>query len=406
MGPAKNISSAWLIITIALLSMIGPFSIDTYLPSFPTIERDFQIDRALLSQSLGFYLAASAISTLFWGPLSDHVGRRFVILGTLVFYLAASIGCALAGDYNSFLSFRVLQGIAASGGMVAGRAMIRDAHDSHDAHRAMAYVIMLFALAPAIAPIVGGWLHDAFGWRSVFYFLAIYSAVIALMTLRFLGETLAIEHRQSFHPVDVSRLYGRILIHHRYQALVFSLGACFGGLFLYIAGSPTVIFDFLGLESRHFAWQFVPMTSGIIVGSYISGKLSHHWRTSSIVSLALALMTLAAILNLAQAYWLSPAPISLIAPQVLYAVGIALAMPGFTILALDCFPKNRGAASAVQGFVQMMTTALVASLLLPFLSATISGFAWAQTLLLFTSLLLWGWVQRDQFIREEQERAG
>lgn len=116
MGSNSSISSRWLIVTIALLSMIGPFSIDTYLPSFPTIEADFKITRALLSQSLGFYLAAAAISTLFWGPLSDRIGRRNVILGTLALYLAASIGCALAAHYQTFLSFRVLQGIAASGG--------------------------------------------------------------------------------------------------------------------------------------------------------------------------------------------------------------------------------------------------------------------------------------------------
>ncbi len=395
MSSNSNISSRWLIVTVALLSMIGPFSIDTYLPSFPTIEADFKITRALLSQSLGFYLAAAAISTLFWGPLSDRIGRRNVILGTLILYLTASIGCALAADYQVFLSFRVLQGVAASGGMVAGRAMIRDAHDSHEAHRAMAYVMMLFALGPAIAPIIGGWLHDAFGWRSVFYFLAIYGTAIVLMTLRFLGETLALEHRQSFHPLAVFRLYTRMLVHHRYQATVFSLGASFGGLFLYIAGSPTVIFDFLGLDSRHFAWQFVPMTSGIVAGSFVSGRLSHSWQTRNIIHLALALMGVAAMINLAQAYWLPPSPLTLIAPQVVYAFGIALAMPGFTILALDCFPENRGAASAVQGFVQMMMTAVVVSLLLPAISATVSGFAWAQASLFVASLLLWAWARRS-----------
>jgi DHA1 family bicyclomycin/chloramphenicol resistance-like MFS transporter len=402
MGIGKNLSSRWLIVTIALLSMIGPFSIDTYLPSFPDIERDFHVDRSLLSQSLGFYLAASAISTLFWGPLSDRIGRRSVILGTLILYLGASIGCALAGDYQTFLSFRVLQGVAASGGMVAGRAMIRDAHDSHEAHRAMAYVMMLFAVAPAIAPVIGGWLHDAFGWRSVFYFLAGYSAVIGLMTLRFLRETLAHEYRQSFHPITVSRLYGRVLIHHRYQALVFSLGSCFGGLFLYIAGSPTVIYDFLKLDVHHFGLQFIPMTSGIIAGSFVSGRLSHHWKTRAIVSLALGIMAIAALLNLAQAYWLTASPFTLIAPQVLYAFGIALAMPGFSILAIDCFPKNRGAASAVQSFIQMMMTALVASLLLPVVVATVMNFALAQSALLGISILLWLWAKHCQTPERKQ----
>ena len=182
----NNGSSAWLIITIALLSMVGPFSIDTYLPSFPAIEEEFGINRSLLLQSIGFYLIASAISTLFWGPLSDRAGRRLVILSTLILYFVASMGCALSEDYNTFLLYRVLQGISASGGMVAGRAMIRDAHDKHEAHRAMSYVMMLFALAPAIAPIIGGWLHQAFGWRSVFYFLSLYAVIIVIYVIALL----------------------------------------------------------------------------------------------------------------------------------------------------------------------------------------------------------------------------
>ena len=131
-----------LTLIVALLMMIGPFTIDTYLPSFPAIEAEFKISRALLSQSLGFYLAAFAIFTLVWGPLSDRFGRRVVIISTLLLYLFASLGCALAGDYGSFLFFRLLQGIAAGGGLAAGRTMIRDVHSPQDAQRALLVTLM------------------------------------------------------------------------------------------------------------------------------------------------------------------------------------------------------------------------------------------------------------------------
>ena len=137
------------------MTMIGPFTIDSYLPSFPAIEAEFNINRALLSQSLAFYLAAFAFSTLILGPLADRLGRRHVIFGSLLFYIAASIGCALSNDYNTFLIFRLLQGAAAGGGLVAGRSMIRDVYSPQDAHRAMSRVMMLFAIAPAFAPIIG-----------------------------------------------------------------------------------------------------------------------------------------------------------------------------------------------------------------------------------------------------------
>lgn len=379
----------WLIITIALLSMVGPFTIDTYLPSFPAIEEEFSIDRSQLLQSIGFYLVASAISTLLWGPLSDSVGRRFVILSTLVLYFIASVGSAMSHNYDTFLLFRVLQGISASGGMVAGRAMIRDAHDEHEAHRAMSYVMMLFALAPAIAPIIGGWLHEAFGWRSVFYFLALYAVIIVVMSLRFLPETLAIDKRQSFHPVHVAQMYCRTLKNRRFVFFVLTLGSGFAGLFLYIAGSPTIIFNFLGLDSSYFAVQFIPMTSGIIAGSILSAMLSHRLNAKTIVFLALAIMVFSSALNILLMITAELTTFTVIFPLVLYALGIALAIPGISILSLDCFPKNRGTASAVQSFVQVMLAALTASLLVPLLSASPLHYAVAQLFCILLAIVFW-----------------
>lgn len=388
--------SLWLVTTVALLTMVGPFTIDTYLPSFPDIETEFDVTRALMSQTLGYYLAAAAFFTLVWGPLSDRIGRRYTILGTLVVYVSASIGCALAGSYSAFLAFRILQGIAASGGMIAGRAMVRDSHDAQTAHRTISYVMMLFALAPAIAPIIGGWLHDLFGWRSVFYFLALYGVSMWILTARFLGETLPEEHRQSIHPVQIGRLYRDVLMKRRFLFLVFTLGTAFGGLFLYIAGSPTVIFDFLGLGVDSFGVQFIPMTSGIIIGSFVSSKLTHHFNAQALVTTSIVILGLACSLNLAQAWWLPINVYTLIAPQVVYAFGIAFLMPGITVMAMDCFPQNRGAATAVQSFVQMLTTSLVVSKLLPALHATVTHFALGQAALFGAAAILWIGVTRTR----------
>ncbi len=378
-----------LITIVALMIMIGPFTIDTYLPSFPAIEAEFNISRALLSQSLGFYLMAFAISTLILGPLADRLGRRQVILGSLLFYIAASIGCALANDYSTFLLFRIMQGIAASGGLVAGRAMIRDVYSPQDAHRAMSQVMMLFAIAPAIAPVIGGWLHDLFGWHSIFYFLALYTCMVFLLVLFHIPETLEPAHRQSFHPVNVARVYGKTLTHHRFLSLTFIVACYFGGLFLYIAGAPTVIFDFLKLDSSDFAYMFVPMVGGLIFGSWLSSRLAHRWPMERTIKLALILMILGAVLNALQAVWLTPMITTSVIPLALYTSGIGIAMPAMTVLALDCFPKNRGTASALQGFVQMMANALIASLAVPLLSQQASHLALGQVILLICALLLW-----------------
>lgn len=374
---------------VALTTMIGPFTIDTYLPSFPDIEAEFAISRALLTQSLAFYLAAFAISTLVLGPLADRLGRRRVILGTLVFYVAASIGCALASDYSTFLLFRLLQGAAAGGGLVAGRAMIRDVFNPQDAQRAMSRVMMLFAIAPAVAPIIGGWLHDAFGWHSVFYFLALYSSMIFVLILVRIPETLPQAKRQSFHPASVARIYGRTLTHRRFQTLVFIVACYFGGMFLYVAGAPTLIFDFLHLQTNDFAVLFIPMVAGLISGAWLSGRLAYRWPAEKTIGLALIVLTLGTLLNTAQALWLEQAIITAVLPLVVYTIGIGIAMPAMTVLSLDCFPDNRGTASAMQSFIQMMGNALISSIAVPLLSLQPAYMAVGQTALIALACLLW-----------------
>ena len=382
--PAKHLT-----LIVALLTMIGPLTIDTYLPSFPAIEADFDISRALLSQSLAFYLVAFAVSTLVWGPLSDRLGRRVVVLFTLGFYVVASLGCALSNDYATFLLFRLLQGVAAGGGLAAGRTMIRDVYNPQDAQRAMSRVMMLFAIAPAVAPMIGGWLHEAFGWHSVFYFLAIYSAMVLLLVTWLIPETLAPAQRQSFHPASVARVYGRTLVHRRFQSLIFMVACYFGGMFLYIAGAPTVVFDFLKLDTTDFYMMFGPMVGGMICGAWLSGQLAHRWPRERTMTLALTLMSCGSLLNAAQGLFLEARVITAIAPLVFYTIGIGIAMPAMMVMSLDCFPQNRGSASAMQGFVQMLSNAFIASLAVPFLSDHPAHLALGQLALVAIALMLW-----------------
>lgn len=377
-----------LTIIAALLAMIGPFTIDAYLPAFPSMEASFNISRTMLAQSLGIYLVAFALSTLFWGPLADRLGRRFVILISLSIYAIASIACAMTESYSGFLIMRTLQGLAASGGLIAGRAMIRDKHNAAEAHRAMAQVTLLFAIAPAIAPILGGWLQSQFGWRSIFWFLSGFAAFLILL-VAFIDETLADEHRQSFHPASVLKVYVRTLRHRRFLALIFSLSFTFVGLFIYIAGAPTIIYDFLGLGSDDFSLQFIPMVTGLMLGAYLSSQLAHRWPTVKIVTLGFIVMMMAVLFNLLQAIYLDISIITVIAPLVIYAFGLSLVMPAITILALDCFPQHRGTAASLQGFFQMLMTAGVASIAIPLLHSQLIYFSLGQALALLLAFMFW-----------------
>ncbi len=382
-------SVTWLVMVMTLLSMIGPFTIDTYLPAFPSIESDYGISRDMLSQSLGSYLLAFAVANLFWGPVTDRFGRKKVILGGMTFYLLSSLGCGFATDYSDFLFYRTIQGISASAGLVAGRAMVRDIFDSREAQRVMSYVMMFFAFAPALAPIIGAWLHEAYGWRSIFFFLAIYGGVATLFAMLIIFETLPVANRRSLHPFKVLGVYFKTLTNFKFQAIVLASGACFGGLFLFIAGSPTIIFNFLGLQPSDFWMQFVPMVIGLVIGSFFTGKMSHSHSSKTIISIALIAMVVATLLNLLLAHNMQATLLSVITPLVLYAFGIGMSLPAFTVMALDCFPDNRGSASAVQAFVQMMSNAMVASIVLPLVNHSLTAFAWTQLGFIMICVLFW-----------------
>ena len=372
----------------AMLSMIGPFSIDAYLPSFPAIEASFDISRALLSQSMSVYLIAFAVSTLLWGPISDRVGRRLVILSSLVIYMAASIGCAYANDINSFLYFRTLQGFAASGGFIASRAMIRDAHDTENAHRAMSQVIMLFAIAPAIAPVLGAWLQDHFGWRSVFWFLTFFGTLLFIMT-SFIEETLEKENQQSLHPKSVIKIYTIITTHRQFIGLVLSISCSFSGLFLYIAGAPTVIYTFMKLSSSDFGLLFIPIVCSLIIGAFISGRLAHRWTKTRVIVTGFSIMTSGVLLNILQVTLLKSSIINIVGPLVVYVFGLSLIIPAITVMCLDYFPKNRGAAASIQGFFQMLVSAIVAGIAVPLLQVSTQHFVFGQAGFLIAAIMLW-----------------
>lgn len=391
-----------LTVIAALLAMIGPFSIDAYLPSFPDIELEFGITRALLSQSLAVYLLSFAVSTLFWGPVADRFGRRLVILISMAMYTLGSIGCALSESAETFMLLRVAQGLAASGGFIAGRAMIRDAHDAEAAHRAMSQVMMLFALAPAIAPVLGGWLHDHFGWRSVFWFLGIFGSLLLVMGF-FIKETLHHEQRRSIHPTAVIRVYISAILHKRFPALILCLSLSFGGLFLYIAGAPSVIYDFLGLGSNEFGWLFIPIVTGLVVGASISSRLAHRWPAQRTISAGLLVMITAMTLNLVLVNVASATIISVVGPLVLYVLGLAVMMPAITILALDCLPTHRGTAASMQGFLQSVTNAAVASIAVPLLNTQWLDFVLGQLMFLMLAVALWYYLRPGHLVKASKE---
>ncbi len=386
---AAAFSPRQLIPVLALLSMLGPFSIDTYLPSFPAIAEDLGVGLPAMAQTLSAYLVAFAIVTLVWGPLSDAYGRKRVLLVSLGGYVLATVGCAMAADLPALLFWRTLQGMAACGGMVIGRAVVRDAYEGADAQRVLAHVMMIFAVAPAIAPVLGGWLEQWLGWRSVFGFLILYGGMLMLLVATRLPETHPGEARVPIRPATLGAGYLAVFRNARFLALVLTFSSVFGGLFLYISGTPAIIYDHLGLGEGDFGVFFIPTVAGLMTGSWLAGRAAHRWPPNRAVNIAYMVLGAAWCCNLASALWLPVSPFSVVAPLVFFALGSSLMMPNLSLMALDCFPRRRGMAAAVQGFAQMGFMGVVAGVLMPLAAPSLVYFALIQGGLLAVSVVLW-----------------
>lgn len=374
---------------LAGLAMIGPFTIDTYLPSFPAMGRDLAVTSAQLQQTLSVYFLTFAIVTLFHGTLSDSFGRRPVILASLLVYIAASLGAAAATDFGQLLFFRVLQGMSAGAGMVVGRAVIRDSFEGHDAQRLMSLVTMIFGLAPAIAPVVGGWLQAGFGWQAVFLFLAAYGLVLLAVSWAYLPETHPPALRQPFEVRPLVRTYFMLARNRPLVLLCVGVGLNFAGFFIYIVSAPAFVYDLLGLNETQFAWLFVPGIAGVMCGAFISGRMAGVLTPQRTIGIAYAVMFSAAAVNLSYGALAPPALPWSVLPIMIYTVGMALAMPSITLLALEIFPRNRGATSSLQSFMHSLLSAVGAGIVSPLVSHSAITLAFAMTGFLSLGCLSW-----------------
>ena len=356
-----------LTVVLACLGMAGALAIDTYLPSMPAIGRDFGVGPVAVQQTLSVFLFCFAFMMLFYGTLSDSFGRRRVILVSLVLYTIGSVGAAFAPSFGWLLAFRALQGLSAGAGSVVGQAVVQDRLKGAEAQKMMSHIMMVFGLAPAIAPIVGGWLHVHFGWRSTFIFLAVFGALLIAMTLRLLPESLPVERRQAFHLGTIARNYGKVLRHPQFLLLSLSVGLAFGGLSLYIGSAANFVMVILGLPETAFAWMFIPLIGGMVAGSAWGGKRAAHVPALRMKWIGFGTMLAAAVLNIGYNAFFPAAIPWAVLPLAIYTFGLAVAMPAIQMSALGLFPDNRGLASSMLGFIQMMSFALVSGLVAPLL---------------------------------------
>lgn len=337
---------------IALVTF-GPISTDLYLPSLPDMTRAFATDVSMVQLTLSVFIAGFAAAQLVYGPLSDCLGRRPVLLGGVAVYLLASVVCVFATGIEMLILGRFLQALGACAGPVLGRAIVRDVYPRDQAARVMASMASVMALAPAAAPMLGGAVHAAFGWRANFVLLVVFGVGLLIAAWALLGETNA--HRDP-HALRFRRMLGNyalLLGDGAFVGTTLTLSFIFAGMFSYISGVSFVLIDVLGVRPENFGFCFAAVIAGYIAGSVAATHLSLRLGSARMISLGVGLGLVAGLtlggLALAKVQTIA----AVIAPMSVILFAAALALPNATATAIAPHARIAGSASALLGFIQM-----------------------------------------------------
>jgi DHA1 family bicyclomycin/chloramphenicol resistance-like MFS transporter len=379
-----------LAVLLAALATVSPFSIDTFFPSFPAMQAQFALSAWQMQQTLTAYLIPFAIMSLVLGPLSDALGRRPIVLVGLAVYSAASVACAVSPTFAWLLTFRAVQGMSAGVGMAIGRAIVRDLHEGPEAQRLMSTVSMIFGIAPAFAPVVGGWIHVAFGWRSVFGFMVLIGIALMIASYLRLPETHPEERRSPLHPGNLARTAWRIASDREFILLALSAGVTMCAMMTYLGAAPAIVLGFWHLTETQFAWLFVPIIAGFMLGAWLSGRFAGRIPGRRQAAIGFTVSLASSGLGVLLQALVHPLPI--VAQEVLIgidAVGVQLVLPILALRMLDLFPKSRGSAASVQSCVMLLIGAACIGVAVPALAGSLVYLAAASMAATLAAFVLW-----------------
>ena len=344
---------------LALLTAVGPMSVDLYLPSLPELGWVFGASVPQVQLTLSGYLLCFAIGQIVFGPISDHVGRKPVLLAALSLYVAVCLSCMFATSIEMLIALRCLQALGVAGAPVLARAIVRDLYHGVRAGRELARMGSITALAPVVAPSLGGILQSTFGWRASFLGMAALGLCAIVLVVRLLPETMKQPPKHPMSLLSIIRGYGMFLRHRTFRIYLAIVSASYGGLFAWISGSSFVLQDLYGLSPLLFGLVFAAATLGYGLGTLLAARLVVRIgidRTIVCGGVALAAGGLAMAAAIALG---ATSPAALAAPMALYLCGLGLAMPQSMAGALMPFPERAGAASSLLGFLQQATASAV-----------------------------------------------
>lgn len=346
-----------LVLILGLLSAIGPFAIDMYLPALPQIGSHLGADVGAVQASLTAFFLSIGVGQLLYGPVSDMVGRKPPLYFGLILFALASVGCALATNIETLVVFRFIQGLGAAAGMAVPRAVVRDLHTGHAAARMMSLLMLVFSVSPILAPLAGSAVIAVTSWRGVFWVVAVAAVLGLVATWRGVEETRTPEARLDSSLRGALQAYGLLLRDWHYLGLVFIGGSAMAGFFVYLAGSPFVLINHYGLSSTQYSMAFALNAIAFIGSAQFTARLGQRYGLVPVVKAA-ATGSGVVMVSLLSYYLLGGEELAVLI--VLYFIASALmglVIPTTSVLALEEHGAIAGTASALLGTLQMLSGA-------------------------------------------------
>ncbi len=346
------------VLILGLLTALGPFSIDMYLPGFGDIAASLKTSVATVGLSLSSYFIGLSLGQLLYGPLLDRHGRKKPLYAGLTLYIVATVVCMQAKDINTLIVLRFIQAVGSCAAAVASMAMVRDLFGAKDSAKVFSLLLLVVGASPMIAPTAGGYIVAEFGWRTVFLVLLILCILITALTVFFLPETYPADKNFSLRPLPILKNFLAVLRDRQFLIYVLVEALAFAGLFAYVSGSPMVFMDIFHVDKKTYGWIFAGLSVAFIGLSQFNGLLLRRFTSQQIVRVAVIGQVVVAIIFLAgnMAGWYGLAHTIFFLFLLLTFMGFA--NPNAAALALAPFSKNAGSASALLGALQMGIGAL------------------------------------------------
>jgi len=378
-----------LTLLLSLLTALGPLTMDMYLPSLPAIGQALDASTAAVQLTISSYLLGFAVGQILYGPLSDRVGRRPVILAALVLYVAATVVCAGAQTIGILIAVRFVQALGGAGCIVLARAAVRDLYSGERAGRELSLMGSITAFAPIVAPAIGGVLQDAFGWRASFYLLVVFALIAGSAAARFLPETLRQRASGPFSFGAMGALYRSVLVHRGFLANLGILVAAFVGLFAWISGAPFVMQGLYAMTPVAFGATYAAGAAGYMVGAYVAARIVMRLGLDRTVGIGAGIMAAGGLamaasvaLGLSSVAWL-------VGTMTIYLAGMGLVLPQTQAGALTPFADRAGTASSLLGFAQQSSAAIAAAAIGHFLGSSAWPVAGTIAVAGVVGLVLW-----------------